>query len=1131
MSPSPEQEPAVHARGRDVVVSAGAGAGKTRTLVARYLSLLGEGLPLRSIVAITFTRKAAREMRNRVRAEMREYLERLDLAEAERRKWQVLYTQLDAARIGTMHGLCTEILRAHPAEAGVDPRFEVLSEGQGSILRGRAVEEALAWAADDPKAVTLFPLLGERGLRGTLAWLISRRLDAAQCFAHLPDPLWPVWRALLVPAMRGFVDDRTVRLRFDRLRALRADGSIGRAEGLGDKLVAPLRRLLALWDEIIAYREEDDWAAISARLAPLRKEMKQVGRAANWGPSNPKPIVGELQGKYDQELAELVGEGINLALDRQLAGAMPGLRRLFEKVVATYQQAKRARNALDFDDLESGALTLLEGSRAVRQHWQEVVRAILVDELQDTNGRQLGLVDCLNGKRGRLFAVGDAKQSIYRFRGADVTVFRALQERVGAEGGDAFCLQTSYRAHRDLIRGLNDLLRPVLGEGPDPDRPWATPFAPLKHHREEPGPGFEAPHIELHLSVGTKAAGALGRAADAVAARIAELVEDGVQVEEGGQVRPLGYGDVAILCRASSSFGPYEDALERAGVRFLTVAGRGFYDRAEIRDLLNALHALSDPTDDLALVGLLRSPAFGLSDEALYGLCAERDRADDSLSLWDVLGRAEGPAEGQERVRARRAAGVIAGIHDRVGRSTVADVLKAFLDAADYRAALIRAGQARGARNVAKLLKDAQTSGVVGVEEFLEYVSLLRGAGAREGEARTLAEGAVQIMSVHAAKGLEFPVVIIGDAGSGRPARSTALLDRELGLLLPLPDDNDALPAIHRLGRRTADDQESAESDRLLYVGATRAREKLIVSGCVSLKKDGTPRRMGGFLGRLAGGLGLEGKRIPYDEDGQSVIALSLQVGQTSVSCTIYEPGYVWDEYPRISGVEAEPPLVLPPPLLEPVVAGKREVSQSVLDRERIPPQRVWRVVPPVQRPRAPAWVIGKMVHEALAAWRFPGDDPATGSRSRFEEWARARAREHGITDSRQLNDAIRQTRRLLTRFRAHPLYGRMDAADTRLHEVPYSLPPDGRIERGIIDALYLRDGVWTIVEFKTDAVKDRSSLRRLLNEEDYLDQARRYVAAVATLLDQRPACVLCFLNLAGTVHLHHMDDDPGVPT
>jgi ATP-dependent helicase/nuclease subunit A len=397
-------------------------------------------------------------------------------------------------------------------------------------------------------------------------------------------------------------------------------------------------------------------------------------------------------------------------LDETLAQAVPLLCAAFGFACERYDALKQERNSVDFDDLEHGALMLLRQNAAVRARWQGEVQAILVDEFQDTNGRQRDLVRRLNGDGGKLCIVGDAKQSIYRFRGADVIVFSAERQRIEREGA-AFSLQTSYRAHRRLVQGLNDLLRPVLGEEPDPQRPWAEPFAPLLHHRQEPGPGFLPPHIELHLTVGSKRDGALDRAAGALALRIVGLVESGpVQVVENGQARPLDYGDIAILCRASTSFGAYEDALEQAGVPFLTVAGRGFYGRPEIRDLLNALQALADPTDDLALLGLLRSPAFALSDAALFRLCQERDERDETAPLWDVLREAGSALPGKDGHRAERATLIIAGLHGQAGRTSVADLLKGFLDGTDYRAALVQAGQARGARNVTKLLADAHAS-------------------------------------------------------------------------------------------------------------------------------------------------------------------------------------------------------------------------------------------------------------------------------------------------------------------------------------------------------------------------------------------------------------------------------------
>jgi ATP-dependent exoDNAse (exonuclease V) beta subunit len=192
------------------------------------------------------------------------------------------------------------------------------------------------------------------------------------------------------------------------------------------------------------------------------------------------------------------------------------------------------------------------------------------------------------------------------------------------------------------------------------------------------------------------------------------------------------------------------------------------------------------------------------------------------------------------------------------------------------------------------------------------------------------------------------------------------------------------------------------------------------------------------------------------------------------------------------------------------------QVDEGVAKQERMSQQRVWRVVPAVKRPRAPAWVIGSLVHEALASWRFPVDPDLD-----FERWGKARARGYGITDAQQLADAVRRARQLLLRFLSHPLYEEIDRADQRLHEVPYSLAVDGEVESGIIDALYRCDGTWTIIEFKTDQLRNRSELETLILDKGYLAQAKRYIEAAAHLLGRQPRCILCMLNCGGQVYVH----------
>ena len=1157
MAPSPEQRPAIESRGADVVVTAGAGAGKTRTLVARYLSLLAEGIPLRSIVAVTFTKKAAREMRNRVREEIRRFLERQYLDLPERERWLAFYSELDAARIDTIHGLCGEVLRAHPAEARVDPRFEVLDEGQTGILRSQAKDAALAWAADDPQAVTLFALLGEGELRQRLAELMARRLDAQDAFDRMPADLAVAWRdglhlrqalaladLLAGPDWQGCVDTlrtnqaRTAddRIEIQRRLALASLALVEDARGNPEDQLAGLARLDAINLQGGSARAWSGGAAQCAEVKAAVRTLRDLWRG--------RPCL--LQCKWGPP-------------DDHLVQAMPGLRRLFDVAGEQYAALKEARRALDFDDLESGALALLRDHADVRERWQRDVQAVLVDEYQDTNGRQRDLVNRLNGGRGRLLIVGDAKQSIYRFRGADVSVFRSERKRIECHG-EAFVLVTSYRAHRQLIDGLNDLLRPVMGETVSPARPWYEPFAALVSHRLHAAAGFAAPHIELHLTVGAKSGGALERAANALVGRIVALVESGAcQTGTQGAPRALAYGDIAILCRSSGAFGAYEDALEHAGVPYLTVSGRGFYDRPEIRDLLNALRALADPSDDLALAGLLRSPAFAMSDAALYGLSEQRRQLGEdhplataaaplrplprpcdnrglpqgttagdyrTQCLWGALQQTCVHVPAEERPSAARAARIIAHLHNQVGRTTVADLLKAFLDTTNYPAALLKAGLERAGRNVAKLLVDAHSAGIVGVGEFLEYIGNVRDVGAREGEARAASEGAVQIMTVHAAKGLEFPVVVIGDITHSQGGARPLLFDPDLGVVPCVKDATGAKPAVYVMAEHLALDQEAAESDRLLYVAATRAQEKLILSGCILPGTGGTLGKMEGWLARLcdSGALTTEGDVVAHDPQGAATLCLDWRAGQTPVAGFVYEPGV----QPVVRMATALPPSdgvgCLPPPLLGSLHAMPECLDGPTAEQERRPPRRVWRVVPRGSRPTpdttrdtprdfaAPRWLIGLLVHEALAVWRFPDGD--------FGRWAEARARSHGLTLSEQLRDAAHQARRLLERFQRCALYRTMDGAERRLHEVPYSVEANGRIELGRIDALYLREGGWTVVEFKTDRLKDEAERAELLQREDYPAQLGRYAAAVERLLGQRPQVVLCLLDFAGGVRL-----------
>ncbi len=827
------QRQAASERARNTIVTAGAGSGKTRTLVARYLGLLSEGLLPRQVVAVTFTEKAAREMRSRTRKELHKLLLQAKSPE-ERLSWVGLDAQMDSARIGTIHSLCAEILRSHPAAAGLDPRFIVVEENKTAAFRAQAVQEALVWGVQQPEMTGLFSVFSIRRLEELLGTFLSKRLDVS------PNSFDPIHLAAVIsPVLLRFLQDNaTVSVRTE-LHQAKASHTL--LEDAGDKLSAQVEELLTQLDAAEAALEKGDTTGAALSLFQARREnMKlNVGRKART-----KEALQELRDRYDLLLGFwLGGSGAKDAppdpqVEASILEAMPQLAQLFEKTLAFYRKSLAEQSGLDFDDLEAGTVTLLRDP-TIRAYWQAEIAAVLVDEFQDTNARQREIILGLCGEQpGRLFVVGDARQSIYRFRGADVTVFTGLQAQIKQQGGQTIDLDRTFRAHPILLEGLEALLSPIMGNQNNPERPFLIPYAPLRSERSEAREKIQAPFIECILGAGEDAVSARPAAAQALARRLSELFST-------GEIR--SWDEVALLFRASTPFSIYEQALEEAGIPFVTVAGSGFYNRPEVRDVLNLLRALADPWDDQALAGLLRSPAFGVSDVGIYQLRCPlgklrpiQEALHSDLSILSTMD--------QEHVR--RAQTLLDELVPLVDHLPVSELLKRLLDRCDYRATLATIANAGDSsrlwRNVDKLIGDAQESGLVGVREFLEYIATMRDVGAREGEAASEAEGSVRLMTIHKAKGLEFPIVVLADAARRpNPGREVAFRLGEAWTVSP--DKLEGTSLAFRLARAQDALQNEAEDKRLLYVCLSRAQEKLIINGHIRLKR-GRPIRMAGWM-------------------------------------------------------------------------------------------------------------------------------------------------------------------------------------------------------------------------------------------------------------------------------------------
>jgi ATP-dependent helicase/nuclease subunit A len=719
-----EQERAVASRQTSLLLAAGAGSGKTSVLVERFVRAVREdGVAPGRILAITFTERAAGELRQRVRTRM------LELGEREAAR------ETEAANVCTFHSFCARLLRIHPVQAGVEPGFEILEEGIATRLQTLAFSDALGEfvAGERRQAVDLAAAYGADPLRVMVLGAYAQLRSQGQAQPRLPSE----------PRQR----------------------SLNLSDADADALVA----------------------------------------------------------------CELIGE-------------------LLERFGASYAARKRARGALDFDDLELNARALLQAHADVRESWAERFQLLMVDEFQDSNPRQLQVLAALD--RDNLFTVGDELQSIYGFRHADVGLFRERRERL-ARDASSLELTSNFRSLPPILAAVKRIFSERIGE-------HFTALTPMRSPREGPESANE-PIVELLLCdkhgweqlPGDEQLTGLPRAtlwrqaeAGLLAQRIARLIASG----------ETHAGEVVVLLRALGDLPLYESALRRHGLRTLAGVG-GFWSHQQIGDLLAWLRALANPLDELALYSTLASPLVGLSSDGLALLA--RTAREHGRGVWQTILERSAELDALLSAKDCERLGFFRKLFaaERMGTRLhpVSELLRRVIRATDYDAHVVSLGWGeRRLANVHKLMGMARRFEAQegrDLRGFLDHVAHLEVALAgREAEAPVGdppsrgARGqldAVRLMSIHAAKGLEFPVVCVADLGREANLRVPDLLFDEtggrLGLRLQRLGNPESVSALAyeqlRDERRLAQEE---EEDRVLYVACTRAQDRLLLSGSVA---------------------------------------------------------------------------------------------------------------------------------------------------------------------------------------------------------------------------------------------------------------------------------------------------------
>jgi ATP-dependent helicase/nuclease subunit A len=1021
-TPNREQLAAIEEQGV-VFVSAGAGTGKTTVLVERFVNAVCKrGLSLDSVLVITYTERAAGELRSRIRERLAE-LGRHDLAR-----------EIDRAWISTIHGFCSRLLRTHPFEAGLDPHFRVLDESQARVLRSEAFTEALTrFCGDrDPERLRLLATYGSSRLSSMLAGVYERLRSAGRPLElaagetkRLPGALEEL-RACAEATLAHSAGDAEARALVERALAL----------------VAPppsADRLLDLGDLRVPGREPEFAAYAEALAAVESAALEDVA-----------------------------------ARDRDL------LQELLHAFDAAYREAKARESALDFEDLQLVACDLLLGNERVRERTRWRFRSVMVDEFQDTNRLQCELIDRLACEE--LFFVGDEFQSIYRFRHADVEVFR---ERRAASAG-VLPLTQNYRSRPEILGVVNHLFGAEFGSA----------FEPLVAAARFPEPLF-GPGVELLVTDKSKYRGGPvhWRVAEArhVARRVRALVE-------AGECTP---GEVVLLFAAGTDAERYEEALREQGLPTHRAAGRGYFGQQQVADLVGYLRLVQNRYDDEALVTVLASPFVGVSNDALVLL----RRAAGRRPLFSGLERSLPPGLG---ARDRRLFEAFRQRYERLTRRSERFGLERLCEQIvvehDYDLAVLARWDGRrryaNLRKLARLARSYESLRGPDIEGFVRFLRDQEAAGAKEVEAAAEEEGgdAVRLLTVHAAKGLEFRVVVLADAGRTPPSPSPdellCLPDGRFGFRVVNPATGERSGVFGweemRAAERTA---EQAENRRLLYVAMTRAVDRLIVSGAVdptSTRDSDAPLHW--ILRRLEirdlgenGPAELErgGARVLLEVDrGASEPAGEPPGGDAAVQLQLFAP---------VNGGAARQAPELPAlaPVPEPPAYRVRRLSYSALALfERCPyrfyAERIVGVPPRDGTGPVPggeglaATEIGDAVHVALEH-----DVPVGELRDRV------RTRYPGATD-----EDVARIESLVRAWRQSPLGRRLAEPDGARRELAFVFEHDGVLLHGRFDVFRLVDGRALVVDYKTNRLEELTPSEAV--EGEYALQ--RLVYALAAL-------------------------------
>jgi len=1029
-----------------ICVGASAGSGKTTRLVEQYYEHVDKKIQVSSILALTFNDEAAASMREKIRDNA------LKLNNEE------LFDQLNWVQVQTFHSFCSQVLREFHLQAGMPANVTVLEGMDLTLFMEEAWNELGSHDDSRETILKVASVATAWRLKELLFFLYERRAKALPAVEIMSDAeKFERYYKELVTAYLKRVRDRL--FSSEVTQALQTLSGLCHvyAKEDGDKSECYLFEATQLVNDALSGNDESRLLSLICLLKLKgnrnmgdKKRMKEDKQKLKDSYAIIADLAEEMKGDLEVLEYELDPDSIIMATDHLL-----GVKTLFEQFSTIMEAMKRERQAIDFNDMLIIVQGLLDPSipdNKVLKLLRERFSKLLVDEYQDTDLPQDRIVRALLGdEKDKLFVVGDGKQSIYLFRGADVTIFKEMLRFVEKDlKGEREELGSNYRSSNTIVSFVNSLFSSIMTAE---EKEWEFRYSHVDSHRK--GDMGSVTVVTVPKGDGDVKL----NMAQATVAEIENLVESDDRMiyltkrDASPEMRRPSYGDIIVLLRGRTNLRYYESALSEKGIPYIVEKGVGFFQSQEVMDIGNAMCFLANHTDDIPLYGLLRSPYFGLSDEELYGIVTSSPHG----HLYEKLGK----CSKNGNAKLRFAAEVLDELSRKTGRVPVSELMNQLIDRTGIFG--IYAGIPIGRQAMANvemlvdMVRQREQEGFFCLRDLVKWLQLNVDESEKEGQAKLETTGnAVRIMTVHASKGLEFPIVIIPEAEIPPQGEKdvAAICDDGIWTEVPIPDLSGTYkPYPLRRAKDVLSQKSKAQNLRLFYVAATRAKDHLIILGSRGRKSDKWDEIKSD--GRDWFALTMNGLVISDDDlaEGRKSIC---EAGDCFVHLKVNENN------PQLAQFAAHAPLSVPPLL------------SSWEHQEKSRKQRNVKVIRPSAGDKEGVKVRGGVMSETKSILLEKGMQAAEYG-TLVHEVLRGKSplrllRSSGLDinedDTRKVLQGLEEMHR---RFMTSELM--MSIADNGkdLKELPFELREGDVVYVGIIDRLVqLRDGGWALIDYKT---------------------------------------------------------------